>query len=542
MMSTLFSWFSTRNTDGIFALIILIIIVAVSILSAAMFLPQQTLWVDETTQMSGLTLNPIEVVSWLTSGKDASEYGFGVPPDRMPPFSYWLGWGWSSLWGLSETTMRWLGVVLMAIAVGIIFVTAYKIWGLGAATVAGFLFGLSPNVLVTSVEIRAYPLFLLLSAASYWFFTRILAQPDKYRWQHIAGLVLCLILAMYTHFFGLVLAGALLSACLLVVWYAKGRCWPIIISIGIVGIAMLGLIPFVLTAFSFSHSAAEKNYLYGIVRLLYRLFVHPSMGVNQVIVGVAAVSVIILGLLAIPRKKESYVQNGIWLALVVGFVTVVTANFVFSSFGATASHYNLWMLPGVYLLLAGGLAVTYQRSLRKLAIVAAVLLIGANGFAASQLIIHGEYFAHGPHQKIASLIRQLGSDKVSIVYENIVDENSGKAWGMVYFPLRYEFGSQLPQYLQESADIGNLNVLKLPKRAPSVDPTTLTSPFVLVIRARTQHTKDLVPQIRYGDKATPDGPVSLAFRQSEHWQLIKNRLFVALVAADVVIFEQIISP
>jgi hypothetical protein len=122
--------------------------------------------------------------------------------------------------------------------------------------------------------------------------------------------------------------------------------------------------------------------------------------------------------------------------------------------------------------------------------------------------------------------------------------NSGKSWGMVYFPLRYEFGSQLPQYLQqESSDIGNINVLKLPKRAPSVEPTTLTSPFVLVIRARKQRTKDLVPQIRYGNKATPDGVVSLAaFRQSERWQFVKNHLFVAFVAADVVIFEQIISP
>lgn len=540
-MPTLFSWFSTRNTARIPALI-LIIIVVTSVLSAAMFLPQQTLWVDETTQMSGLTLNPIEVVSWLNSGKDASEYGFGVPPDRMPPFSYWLGWGWSTIWGLSETAMRWLGVVLMAIAVGVIFVTAYKIWGLGAATIAGFLFGLSPNVLITSVEIRAYPLFLLLAVVSYWFFTRILAQPDKYRWQHIAGLVLCLILAMYTHFFGLVLAGALLSACLLMVWYAKGRCWPIIIGIGIVGIAMLGLISFVLSAFSFSHSVTEKNYLYGIAHLLYRLFAHPTMAVNQMAVGVTLISAFILGLLAIPRKKDNFVQNGIWLALVVGFVTVVAANFVFSSFGTTTPHYNLWMLPGVYLLLAGGLAVTYQRSLRKLAIVAAVLLIGANGFAASQLILRGEYFAHGPHQKMASLIRQLGSDKVSIVYENIVDENSGKSWGMVYFPLRYEFGSQLPQYLQESGDIGNFNVLKLPKRTLSVEPTILTSPFVLVIRSRKQHTKDLVRQIRYGDKATPDGAVSFAFRQSERWQFVENHLFVAFVAADVVIFEQIISP
>lgn len=541
-MSIPSSWFFTRRADWR-PLIILIIIVAASVISAAMFLPQQTLWVDETTQMSGLTLNPVEVVSWLTSGKEANQYGFGVPPDRMPPLSYWLGWGWSALWGLSETAMRWLGVVLIAISVGVIFATAYKVWGLGAATAAGFLFGLSPNVLITAVEIRAYPLFLLLATASYWFFTRILAQPDKYHWQHLVGLVLCLILAMYTHFFGLVLAGALLTAGLLMVWYAKGRCWPIIISIGLIGIAVLGLIPFVLNAFSVSDgAAADKNYFYGIARLLYRLFVHPTMGVSQVVVGIAAVSAAILGLLAIPRKKDNYVQQGIWLALAVGFVTVVTANFVFSTFGAVAPHYNLWMLPGVNLLLAGGLAVIFQQSLRKLAIVAAVLLIGANGFAASQLFIHGEYFAHGPHQKVASLIRHLRPDRVSIVYENITDENSGKSWGMIYFPLRYEFGSQLPQYLQKSDDVGNTDLLKLPERTLDVEPTTLTSPVVLVIRARSQKTKDIVWQIHHGDKATPEGQVSQAFRQSERWKFIESHLFVAFVAADVVVFEQVVTP
>jgi hypothetical protein len=32
---------------------------------ASSFLPQQSLWVDETTQLRGMTLDPVELVRWL---------------------------------------------------------------------------------------------------------------------------------------------------------------------------------------------------------------------------------------------------------------------------------------------------------------------------------------------------------------------------------------------------------------------------------------------------------------------------------------------
>src|SRR4051794_10429387 len=77
---------------------------AVTLVAAALFLPHQTLWIDETTQLSGLTLSPVEVVRWLMH---PATHDFGVPGDRMPFLSYWLGWAWSRLFGLGETSLRW---------------------------------------------------------------------------------------------------------------------------------------------------------------------------------------------------------------------------------------------------------------------------------------------------------------------------------------------------------------------------------------------------------------------------------------------------
>ena len=150
------SRYAPRELAALFACVLLAIMVP------AFFMPHQSLWVDETTQLSGLTLGPSEVTAWL-AGTDP--HRFGVPPDRSPPMSYWIGWGWSRVFGLTEASMRWLGVVLVAFATMLVFDAGRRAWGCAAALTAGLLFALSPNVVVNAVEIRSYPLFLL--AVSY---------------------------------------------------------------------------------------------------------------------------------------------------------------------------------------------------------------------------------------------------------------------------------------------------------------------------------------------------------------------------------------
>ncbi len=62
------------------------------------FLEQQSIWTDETSQMSGLTLGPLHVVEWLL-GKD---YQLHVPFDRAPPFKLLDGATWRTLWPIHK--------------------------------------------------------------------------------------------------------------------------------------------------------------------------------------------------------------------------------------------------------------------------------------------------------------------------------------------------------------------------------------------------------------------------------------------------------
>jgi len=51
------------------------------IIPSIYFLPQQSLWTDEVTVLSGLTLGPIEILGWLSG----QFHSFDVPNDNAPP-------------------------------------------------------------------------------------------------------------------------------------------------------------------------------------------------------------------------------------------------------------------------------------------------------------------------------------------------------------------------------------------------------------------------------------------------------------------------
>jgi hypothetical protein len=58
---------------------------AVMASSAALVLPFQSIWADESCQMSGLEGNPIEATRWLAG---RTKYNLWLQNDRMPPPHY----------------------------------------------------------------------------------------------------------------------------------------------------------------------------------------------------------------------------------------------------------------------------------------------------------------------------------------------------------------------------------------------------------------------------------------------------------------------
>jgi hypothetical protein len=108
-------------------------VLATWVVCASAFALRQELWVDETTQLSGLTLGPVELVRWL-GGADPSR--FGVPGDRSAPLAYWLGWLWSQAFGLSEDALRAFGLVCVALGLALLVRSAQRAAGPLAGWVA----------------------------------------------------------------------------------------------------------------------------------------------------------------------------------------------------------------------------------------------------------------------------------------------------------------------------------------------------------------------------------------------------------------------
>ena len=93
---------------------------AASLTSDEIFMPHQSLWLDEAAQMAGLGRNPIETTRWLAG---TSQHDFGVASDRMPPASYWAQWCWSRACGLTEPSLRHFGIACVSLATLVVFST-----------------------------------------------------------------------------------------------------------------------------------------------------------------------------------------------------------------------------------------------------------------------------------------------------------------------------------------------------------------------------------------------------------------------------------
>ena len=170
-------------------------------------------------------------------------------------------------------------------------------------------------------------------------------------------------------------------------------------------------------------------------RLGVRLIAHPALYVYDypVVAALIAAVTLIAAACYVPELARMP-SRGIALALAVGLIAVTTARLLADRFDAAASAYNSWMRPAFCVVLASGLAARV-RSLRVAAAVAAAVLVVAQASGDYQLATHGDYFAHGPHRRVATLIRELGVDRVAVVH----DDGSPRV-DLFYRPLRYEFG------------------------------------------------------------------------------------------------------
>lgn len=422
-------------------------LLALFLVLAGRFAGVQAIWVDETTQLSGLALSPSEQLEWLLGRSDIQ---LGVPPDRMPPLSYWLGGLWAGHFGVSEHAMRWFGILSVLCAAPAFYLAGQLVsgWRAGLFCLAFIL--LSPTVFIQSVEIRAYPLFLTFSSWATYFYIRLTMRqgtsPDpikKVDWRSMLALAACVTAAVYTHFYGLIFGACLLVGLIAGTLRAHRPLGPILCLGAATAIVCLGVFPFVLAAMQVSPSGAGdssnlplaahlKEVGADTVRLAFRLFAHGSHLVYPLSLGIVLIGVLGLAALALTRPvgdNHGLARLDPLVPVLVAFPLLVGLSLSVSSFDVLAPHYNLWMIPMTALWLSSALSVTSKTWRSNLVTVFATLAILGQIMAAAIVWRHGPFFAHGPGEWIAA--------QISLPDATLIIHDGDGPWGQAYFPVYY---------------------------------------------------------------------------------------------------------
>ena len=497
------------------------------ILLAGAFLPHQCLWVDETTQMKGLTLAPGELIRWLAG---ADQGRFGVPGDRMPPLSYLVGKAWAALFGLNESALRWMGVFLVAAAAAVVARTARPFAGTAGSFIAGTIFALSANVITWAVEIRAYPLFLLTSACAFLAFSRIVSRPAEVPVRWIVILAGSIVASMYTHFYGVFLAFGLGAASLWSVWRNRGPLRPLAAAFGVAALLSAGLLPFLTASASMSPGVESGGSgLRDLVRLLYRLFSHPAISISLVAAAFACLGMAGLFIPALLSKTPQTPAVRHWaLAIALGFGATVAGSLFVRGFNVFTPSYSSWVLPGLAVL-ASMAWISRERVVRSVALGALCLLVAGQAYGAVQIVTKGPLFAHGPHRSLEALVRKHESAGLAILHES-------DAFGPAYFPLFYEFGSGLKQFALLSERPLRVAEILPGGLEPAIDIEALKAPRVIVVRVEWLGARDLRLEAQGHRPPLPPGPIAEFLSKNERWKLLESHQVAATAGAAVHVY------
>jgi hypothetical protein len=431
-----------------------IVVVLITALSTELyvFARVQDIWLDESTQLSGITLNFWEMLQWL---RGADPERLGVPGDRMPPVSYLLDWLWLLLYGPSEIGFRLFHSAFVIAGISCLATVAWRELGRSATIVSLAFLVLSPKLIQTGVEIRAYPIFFAITCAQAAVFIRLMACPILDLKLLTAFTAICL-MAIYTHFYGVVSSCAFFLALGISFLRRFAALAEIIGAFVVVAIGSLAIIPFVSAAAEvplFVPVTATASVITDKKAIIqYLTYFLKLAGDSANMVSISASIMLFCGTIALLaasifaaaiRVRNGNLKPFDWLIAVAvsGVLATVMASFFVRTFDALKTSYSVWLLVPLSLLIgAGATSVTGFRlwdiAGRKVAVGA--LLVGA-GMATYMFFDHASMFVHGPHRFIGALYDKAVGPK-AIVYE------IGAAWGWSYIPLQYSHHGEVVQY------------------------------------------------------------------------------------------------
>jgi hypothetical protein len=515
-------------------LVFLPIILGFFLTVAGGFARHQTLWLDEVTQLAGIGLGPIGVTRWLAGS--AHTFGWAVAPDRMPPLSYYYQQAWAMLVGAGDVSLRWSGITCGVAAIVLIHAIGRRAYGARAAIVAAAVGGLATAVIERTVEIRAYPLYLLFATAALYAAVRHVQAAAGHRWLILATVLACA--TFWTQFQGLVFATGLLLAVALHHRTQRRSLAPPIAALGAVAAAFVAAAPFISHSLEVSRRGAHFTFADNLASLQDLCWSLVGQRINLDVPWLAVLSVagavlaLGAGLRAHLAAGKAVLPVTRALLCVAGFqvVTVLTACLAITAFRPGAFQYNLPLVPSLAVLFASTVTVS-DTTCRRLALAGVALLLACHVTGGVRMVTEGYRMAHGVDVRIVQTVERLGVDNVVVIHE----AGSNGADVQAYYPLAYFLGGHLTQYLYSPQ---TRSFRRQPDKKPT-DPVSLQVPHVIVVRSgvgnafRSAATAP-VPMDR--------GPAVDALGASPDWRLARSFTYDAYFKMTTWVFDRVSVP
>ena len=514
--------------DRYYSFLISIFLIFLFLVVSVQFSFHQNLWVDESTQLSGIRLSLFETYRWLSG---MGENPFLVPADRMPILSYVAGYIWSNLFGTDQVVMRWLSIFAVLLGLIFIFYSLLKRTSADVLLATLIFLCLSSNLIITAVEIRAYALFFLLSSVATILYMSIILSCENHKSveKNFLYLALVLALAINTHFFGVVLACSILGS-YLILHFIDNRVYLnkkiALTVIGIIFVAILLVLPQILASIGISKGnagAAVSSNIISLVRLVYRLVSHMSMG-DWLIVPIVATSLVYGSILFSSIKYPKLIKNALLLTLILGGSAAFTAKLVTSGFEPLAAHYNIWMLAVLALLFA--FCVADFSAVFRIPILAILALCLAWG--PYNLYFSGEKYAHTRFNKIRDQVNVIGAENnIAIIYNEKI--------ALTWFAGLYYFDEKIKQYIKTKDGYVNLRTKKLTPQNNIIS----SSQVIISAYGKTQYSNDVIAgQVQ--KKLADDSPVhNIINLNPTSWKVTSGNSYLALESLDLIVYQKI---
>jgi 4-amino-4-deoxy-L-arabinose transferase-like glycosyltransferase len=132
-----------------------------------------------------------------------------------PPLHYFALRGWLDVFGYRVWTARMLSVLFGTLAIPLLYLVARDLFGRGTALLASLMLAVSQIGIMYAQEARPYAQFQFVFVACWFVFIRALRSRSALYW---CGFICLSILLIYTHYFGLLVFGAL---ALFAIFYRK---------------------------------------------------------------------------------------------------------------------------------------------------------------------------------------------------------------------------------------------------------------------------------------------------------------------------------